>query len=330
MEYDISVIGAGSWGTVLANLLGEKGLKVLLWGFETDVVEDIRTSRINHTYMPALRVSEMVTPTQDISEAAKGSPIILLVVPTQFVRGVLSKMLPYAASDVVIVTAIKGIEKGTLKTVSEIIKEYCKHEMAVLSGPSFAAEVAARKPTAVTLGVLDTSRGHHLQEIFNTEYFRVYTHDDMLGIELGGALKNVIAIAAGISDGLELGLNARAALITRGLAEITRLGVKLGASERTFSGLSGMGDLVLTCTGRLSRNYNVGVRLAKGQKTVDIVSEMRCVAEGIETSHSAFALSKSAQVEMPIVEQVYKVIHEGKCPSEAVHELMNRQLRKEF
>ncbi|MBF0538757.1 MAG: NAD(P)-dependent glycerol-3-phosphate dehydrogenase [Nitrospirae bacterium] len=330
MKYDISVIGAGSWGSVLANLLGEKGLRVMLWGFERGVVEGIRTDRVNHAYMPTLRMSERVTPTDDIIEATSDTPILLLVVPSQFVRGVLTRMLPHMASDAIIVSAIKGIEKGTLKTASEIIKQYCPHERAVLSGPSFAAEVAAKKPTAITLGVTDLSRGHHLQEVFNTDYFRVYTHDDMLGIEMGGALKNVIAIAAGICDGLELGLNARAALITRGLAEITRLGVKLGASAQTFSGLSGMGDLVLTCTGRLSRNYNVGVRLARGQTTADIVSEMNAVAEGIETSHSAFELSRIAQVEMPIVAQVYRVIHEGKSPSKAVNELMSRQLRKEF
>ncbi|MBF0336773.1 MAG: NAD(P)-dependent glycerol-3-phosphate dehydrogenase [Nitrospirae bacterium] len=330
MKYDISVIGAGSWGSVLANMLGEKGLQVMLWSLERDVVEGIRTDRVNHLYMPGLRMSERVTPTDDISEAAGGAPILLLVVPSQFVRGVLHNMLAHMASDAIIVSAIKGIEKGTLQTASEIIRQYCPHERAVLSGPSFAAEVASGKPTAITLGVMDISRGHHLQEVFNTDYFRVYTHDDMLGIELGGALKNVIAIAAGICDGLELGLNARAALITRGLAEITRLGVKLGATARTFSGLSGMGDLVLTCTGQLSRNYTVGLQLARGQTTVEIVSEMNAVAEGVETSHSAFELSKAARVEMPIVTQVYRVIHEGKSPSKAVNELMSRQLRKEF
>ncbi len=330
MKYDISVIGAGSWGSVLANLLGEKGLRVMLWSLERDVVEGIRANRVNHLYMPGLMMSEMVTPTDDISEAAGGAQILLLVVPSQFVRGVLHNMRAHMAGDAIIVSAIKGIEKGTLKTASEIIRQYCPHERAVLSGPSFAAEVASKKPTAITLGVTDISRGHHLQEVFNTDYFRVYTHDDMLGIELGGALKNVIAIAAGICDGLELGLNARAALITRGLAEITRLGVKLGATAQTFSGLSGMGDLVLTCTGQLSRNYTVGLQLARGQTTGEIVSETNAVAEGIETSHSAFELSKVAHVEMPIVTQVYRVIHEGKSPSKAVNELMSRQLRKEF
>ncbi|KJU82421.1 glycerol-3-phosphate dehydrogenase [NAD(P)+] [Candidatus Magnetobacterium bavaricum] len=330
MRYDISVIGAGSWGSVLANLLGEKGLRVLLWGFECEVIEGIRTDRVNHLYMPGLRISERVTPTDDIIEAASGALILLLVVPSQFVRGILTRMLPHMSDEAIIVSAIKGIEKGTLQTASRIIMHCCPHQRAVLSGPSFAAEVAAKKPTAITLGVTDSSRGHHLQEVFNTDYFRVYTHDDMLGIEIGGALKNVIAIAAGICDGLELGLNARAALISRGLAEITRLGVKLGANAQTFSGLSGMGDLVLTCTGCLSRNYTVGVQLARGQTTANIVSEMNAVAEGIETSHSAFELARATQVDMPIVTQVYRVIHEGKNPAKAVNELMSRQLRKEF
>ncbi|MBF0318043.1 MAG: NAD(P)-dependent glycerol-3-phosphate dehydrogenase [Nitrospirae bacterium] len=330
MRYDISVIGAGSWGSVLANLLGEKGLRVLLWGFERNVVDGIRLYRVNHLYMPGLRISERVIPTDDIIEAAGGARILLLVVPSQFVRGILTRMLPHMASDAIIVSAIKGIEKGTLQTASNIIMQCAQREIAVLSGPSFAAEVAAKKPTAITLGVTDITRGHHLQKVFNTDYFRVYTHDDIPGIELGGALKNVIAIAAGICDGLELGLNARAALITRGLAEITRLGVKLGADARTFSGLSGMGDLVLTCTGRLSRNYTVGIELARGQTTSDIVSEMNSVAEGIETSASAFELANAASVDMPIVTQVYRVIHEGKNPAMAVNELMSRQLTKEF
>jgi glycerol-3-phosphate dehydrogenase (NAD(P)+) len=327
----ISVIGAGSWGTVLANLLALKGHEVRLWAYEKDTVAAIRQFRENTTFMPGLKLSDHLIPTDNLTEAAGASEYIILVVPTQFTRGILTAASTAIAPGAVVITAAKGIERGTLKTASTIIKEYIRNEVAVLSGPSFAAEVAAKKPTAVTLGIASHSaHGHTLQEMFYTEYFRVYTHEDIVGVELGGALKNVIAIAAGICDGLGLGLNARAALITRGLSEIIRLGVRLGARENTFSGLSGLGDLVLTCTGNLSRNYTVGLRLGKGETPTEILSGMNAVAEGVETSASAFELAQRSGVEMPIVEQVYRVIHESKSPAAAVRELMSRGLKGEF
>jgi glycerol-3-phosphate dehydrogenase (NAD(P)+) len=234
------------------------------------------------------------------------------------------------SADAIIVNAAKGIERRTLLTLSSIIREITDHRVAVLSGPSFAHEVSRRLPTAVTLACEDVATSLLLQEIFNTHYFRVYTHDDILGVELGGALKNVIAIASGISDGLELGHNARAALLTRGLVEIERLGVAMGAQEHTFSGLSGLGDLILTCTAFLSRNYTLGTKLAKGMKLGDILSQSKSVVEGVATAESAYELSRKYNVQMPFVEQVYRVLYEDKDPALAVTELMNRALKTEF
>ncbi len=329
MSY-ISVIGAGSWGTVLSALLAEKGYDVSLWVHEEDLAQEMKETRINSIYLPGVQLPDNIKITSRFEEALYRTRYVLCVVPTQHVREVFQEATGHLEDDAIIISASKGIEKGTLLTVSGILSEITHHQVAVLSGPSFAKEVVKKLPTAVTLAVKDRFLGLLLQEIFNTDYFRVYTHHDVLGVELGGALKNVIAIASGISDGLGLGLNARAALITRGLAEITRLGVKMGAEERTFSGLSGMGDLVLTCTGALSRNYTVGVKLGQGMSLQEILSGMRAVAEGVETSVSAHELSKRYNVEMPIVEQVYSVLHEGKPPQEAVRDLMSRTLKEEF
>ncbi len=329
MSY-ISVIGAGSWGTVLAHLLGEKGYDVILWSFEKELAMDIHKERVNAIYMPDIKISENIIVTHDLKEAVEKARYILFVVPAQFIRNIFNEMSLCINNEAILITATKGIEKGSLKTVSAIIREFSDNKIAVLSGPSFAKEVVQKKPTAVTLAVEEKSTGLLFQEIFNTNYFRVYTHNDILGVELGGALKNVIAIASGIADGLELGHNARAALITRGLAEMVRLGVKLGARETTFMGLSGLGDLILTCTGKLSRNYTVGTKLGKGSKLHEILSDMHSIAEGIETSASAYELSKREEVEMPIVDQVYSVIHKGKNPEIAVQELMARELKQEF
>ncbi|KJR42060.1 glycerol-3-phosphate dehydrogenase [NAD(P)+] [Candidatus Magnetoovum chiemensis] len=326
----LSVIGAGAWGSVLANLLALKGNSVSLWAYEDDVVNEINAKRINSLFLPNIELSANITATASLEVSITDADYIVLVVPSQFVRNVLKQTARFIKKNAVVITAVKGIERGTLKTVSSIISEYVGNLTAVLSGPSFAKEVALKKPTAVTLAVADQDIGQRLQSLFNTDYFRVYTHDDMIGAELGGALKNVIAIAAGIADGLELGLNSRAALITRGLSEMVRLGIRLGAREITFSGLSGLGDLVLTCTGALSRNYTVGVKLGKGLKLNEILTQMNAVAEGIETSASAYELSKRSDVEMPIVTQVYNVIHKNKNPETAVKELMTRQLKKEF
>jgi len=327
----ICVIGAGHWGSALCALLGGKGfINVTLWAFEKDIVEGINRDGINPVFMPGVRFSKNVRATSDLQTAVEGAGCVLFVVPSQFARAVVREASQWIGEDAIVVSAVKGIEKGTLKTASGVIREFTGARVAVLSGPSFAAEVVMKQPTAVTLAVQDKAAGAILQEVFNTDYFRVYTHDDIIGAEIGGALKNVIAVASGITDGLGLGTNTRAALITRGLAEITRLGVALGANERTFSGLSGLGDLVLTCTGTLSRNYSVGFRLGRGELLKDILGDSREVAEGVETSASAFELARKTGVEMPIVEQVYRVIHEGKHPGEAVSELMTRRVRDEF
>jgi len=329
MSY-IAVIGAGSWGTTLAALLAGKEYDVSLWAFEKDLVETIYNTGVNSVYLPDVQLPANLKVTHDLEEAVKKSRYILNVVPTQFTRAVFNEAIKYIQEKAVIISASKGIEQGTLLTVSSILKEITGHQIAVLSGPSFAKEVISKLPTAVTLATEDPDTGLILQEIFNTRYFRVYTHTDVLGVEFGGALKNVIAIASGITDGLGLGHSARAALITRGLAEIVRLGVSLGADERTFSGLSGLGDLVLTCTGPLSRNYSVGVSLGKGMKLKEILSSTKSVAEGVATSLSAFELSRKQDIEMPIVEQIYEVIYKEKSPVDAVSMLMNRMLKPEF
>ena len=329
MSY-IAVIGAGSWGTTLACLLTEKGYDVSLWAYEKEIADEINGSRVNSIYLSDVILPVNLKATNNIGDAVKQAHYILNVVPTQFTRSIFKEAEKYISKDAVIISASKGIEQGTLLTVSAILKDITGQKIAVLSGPSVAKEVLKKLPTAVTLAAENADFSLQLQEIFNTHYFRVYTHTDVLGVELGGALKNVIAIASGISDGLGLGHNARAALITRGLAEIIRLGERMGADKRTFSGLSGLGDLVLTCTGRLSRNYSVGVSLGKGMKLKDILSSTKSVAEGIATALSAFELSRKYGVEMPVVKQVYEVIYKDKNPAEAVTMLMNRALKAEF
>ncbi|HSB31868.1 MAG TPA: NAD(P)H-dependent glycerol-3-phosphate dehydrogenase [Candidatus Sulfobium mesophilum] len=329
MSY-IAVIGAGSWGTTLASLLVEKGYEVSLWTFEKEVAAEINNYFTNNTYLPGVKLPRGLEATDYLPGAVKNARYILNVVPTQFIRSVFREAGKYIHENAVIVSASKGIEHGTLLTAASILNEILGNHSAVLSGPSFAREVISKLPTAVTLATGNSQIGLLLQEIFNTSYFRVYTHSDILGVELGGALKNVIAIASGISDGLGLGHNARAALITRGIAEMMRLGENMGADKRTFSGLSGMGDLVLTCTGPLSRNYSVGVKLGQGAKLNDILSSTKSVAEGVATALSAFELSKKFGVEMPIVEKVYEVLYKDRSPAEAVNMLMNRALRSEF
>jgi glycerol-3-phosphate dehydrogenase (NAD(P)+) len=327
---NIAVIGAGSWGTTLACLLAEKGYKVSLWVYEENLAEYIIKTGINSTYLPDFTIPRSIEVSHNLEDIVPQAKYILGVVPTQYTRTVFRNILPYLNRDSHLISASKGIENGTLLTVSGILREITGREIAVLSGPSFAKEVMQKLPTAVTIATGNRMAGLELQKIFNTDYFRVYTHDDVLGVEIGGALKNVIAIASGISDSLKLGFSARAALITRGLAEIARLGVAMGAKERTFGGLGALGDLVLTCTGPLSRNYSVGYKLGQGKKLEDILSGMSMVAEGVATSVAAFELSRRYNIEMPIVTQIYKVINEGKNSSDAVGELMTRTLKPEF
>jgi len=326
----IAVIGAGSWGTTLAYLLSKKGFDISLWVYEKDLADEMKKTKINRLYLTDVMLPENIKISHHIDDVVEKAQYILNVVPAQFTRVVFKESLSYISKEAIIISAAKGIERGTLMTISSVLKELSGHKIAVLSGPSFAKDVIKKLPTAVTLATEDKNTGLILQDIFNTNSFRVYTHDDILGVEIGGALKNVIAIASGISDGLGLGLNARASLITRGLAEMTRLGVAMGAKERTFSGLSGLGDLVLTCTGPLSRNYTLGIKLGQGMKLKDILDQTVSVVEGVATAESAFELSKKYSVEMPIVEQVYKIIYKDKDPALAVNDLMSRSLKAEF
>jgi glycerol-3-phosphate dehydrogenase (NAD(P)+) len=329
MSY-VAVIGAGSWGTTLASLLSKKGYDVSLWVYEKDLAEEIERTRLNKVYLPDIRLPENIMVSHRIDEVVNKARYILNVVPAQYTRAVFKEISPYLSNGSAIISASKGIERGTLMTISSVLKELTGHDVAALSGPSFAKEVIKNLPAAVTLATENRNTGFLLQELFNTNTFRVYTHNDILGVEIGGALKNVIAIAAGISDSLGLGNNARASLITRGLAEITRLGVAMGAEEKTFAGLSGLGDLVLTCTSVLSRNYSLGIKLGQGMKLKDILEQTVSVVEGVETAESAFELSNKYNVEMPIVEQVYRIINEGKDPVLAVSDLMSRSMKPEF
>ncbi len=325
----ISVIGAGSWGTTIASLLSEKGYDVTLWTYEPELADQINNERLNNIYLPNIPLPDTLRATNDIIEAVANARCIINVVPTQFIRSVFSQIKSVIKEDSIIVSASKGIEVDTLLTPSMILAEILNKSVSVLSGPSFAKEVILKLPTAVTLASNDRKNALLLQEMFNTDYFRVYTHDDVIGVELGGALKNVIAISAGICDGLGLGYNARASLITRGLSEITRLGTAMNAREITFMGLSGLGDLVLTCTSPLSRNYTIGYRLGKGEKLSEI-TKTKSIAEGIATAKSAYMLSHKYSIEMPITEQVYLTLYEAKPIKDVVRDLMARSLKAEF
>ena len=329
MSY-ISVIGAGAWGTTLACLLAKKGYDTVIWALEEDVANEINASGKNTAYLPDVELPKTLRATSDIAEAVSKARFVLNVVPTQHTRSVMEQASKHMEENSIVISASKGIENSTYLTVSAIIRKVTGKNVAVLSGPSFAAEVTKNLPTAVTLAAEDYTTGLMLQEIFNTDYFRVYTHHDTLGVELGGALKNVMAVASGISEGLGLGNSARSALITRSLAEMSRLGVSMGANENTFMGLSGIGDLVLTCSSPLSRNYTVGYRLGQGETLEDIMEGRKSVAEGVHTAKAAFELSQMQNVDMPIVEQVYHVIYEDKPAVEAVTDLMRRAPKPEF
>lgn len=333
MQQNIGVIGAGSWGTTLADLLAKKGHEVTLWAYEPELVGEMATTGVNSLFLPGIRLSSKLRFTNSLEEAVAGKGVLLCVAPSQVVRGVITTALPAIPADAVIVSASKGIELDTLKTVSQVYEELLPEALfrrfAVLSGPSFAREVAQEMPTAVVAAAADERVAAFVQKVFTTTLFRVYTNPDIMGVELGGAIKNVIALAAGISDGLGFGNNTRAALITRGLAEMTRLGRALGASRETFAGLAGMGDLVLTCTGDLSRNRTVGMKLGQGMSLSAILGEMRMVAEGVKTTESARNLARRLGVDMPITEKVYSILYEGKPARDAVVELMTRDLKAE-
>ncbi|MDY6990330.1 MAG: NAD(P)H-dependent glycerol-3-phosphate dehydrogenase [Thermodesulfobacteriota bacterium] len=329
----IGVIGAGAWGTALGNLLAEKGYEVDLWAFEEEVRADIMRERENKVFLPGISLSENLRPSNDLDEVAAQKEMLLLVMPSHVFRSIAARLVHHPTESTLIVSASKGIENETHLTMSGILQQLLPprlhDQIAVLSGPSFAKEVAQRIPTAVTAATRAPDVATEVQTTFATPYFRVYTSYDVIGVELGGAAKNVMAIAAGMSDGLGLGYNTRAALITRGITEIQRLGIRLGANAQSFMGLAGIGDLVLTCTGSLSRNWTVGHKLGQGMKIETILSQTRTVAEGVKTTRSVYNLSRNLGVEMPIAEQVYRILYEDLDPKEALRILMNRDLRQE-
>ena len=334
LDLKIGVIGGGSWGTALANVLATKGFPIEMWVYEKEVKDQILSENENRLFLPGITLSSNLTPTNDLIAAASNKDILLLVVPSHLMRSVTEKLAQTVTPETIVVTASKGIENITHLTMNGVLREVLPQisgdQLAVLSGPSFAKEVALQLPTVVTVACSNQVTAELVQRVFATPYFRVYTSEDVTGVELGGSVKNVIAIASGVVDGLGLGLNARAALITRGMTEIRRLGVKLNANPRTFTGLAGYGDLILTCTGDLSRNHTVGKKLGEGQKLKDILAEMRMVAEGVKTAKSVYNLSRKLGVEMPIAHETYRILYEDFSPKEAVYRLMTRDLKQEL
>ena len=323
----IAVIGAGAWGTALSIVLarGDRH-QVKLWAYEPEVYESIQIRRKNELFLPSHEIPAAVESTNDLAKALAEARIVLAVMPSHHARRLYEQMRPLLSLDSMIVSATKGIENETYRRMTEIAAEVTGvRRVAAISGPSFAKEVARGDPTALTVAATDAAVAGSIQREFSDPMFRIYTSDDVTGVELGGSLKNVIAIAAGIVEGLNFGHNTAAALITRGLAEITRLAVACGARRETLSGLSGMGDLVLTCTGGLSRNRTVGVELGRGHKLRDIMAGMHgMVAEGVLTTNAALGLAKRYRMEMPITEQMYAILHEEKSPKDAIRELMSR------
>jgi glycerol-3-phosphate dehydrogenase (NAD(P)+) len=333
----IAIIGAGAWGTGLAIVLGRKGThEVRLWAHEKEVRESISKGRVNELFLPEQSVPDTVVPTNDWAEAIHDAEIVVNAVPSHHCRAIFGKMHDHLKPQMLLVSATKGLENETHMRMTEVITQVVKTAMGfdprvgALSGPSFAKEVARGDPTAITIASHDNELAATVQREFSDPRFRLYTNDDLIGVELGGALKNVIAIAAGICAGLELGHNSIAALITRGLSEMTRLVIACGGRQETMSGLAGLGDLVLTCTGGLSRNRTVGVELGRGRKLPEIITGMHgMVAEGVFTTHAAVGLARSHQIEMPITEQMHAILHNGKSPSDAIRDLMTRSVKSE-
>lgn len=325
-----AVMGAGAWGTALADLLAASGHEVKLWALETDVVSAVNTRRENPVFLAGFTLAESLVATHDHGEALEGAQLVVYAAPSQHLRSVVRQGAPRLAANAVLAVASKGIEQNTLALMSDVVAEEAPgHSVVAVSGPSFAAEVAARQPTAIVAASLDESAARLTQEVLSSGSFRVYSHDDLIGVELGGALKNVMAVATGIVEGVGLGNNSRAALITRGLAEMTRLGVSLGARSSTFAGLAGIGDLVLTCTGALSRNRAVGLEVGRGRTLEQALAGKPTVAEGVVTTKSALALAQREGVEMPIVTMVHRILFDGHSAQHAVRELMARGLRAE-
>jgi len=329
----VTVLGAGSWGTALAKVLAERQHDVRLWARSSELVRSISTDGENAAYLPGISLPSNVRATNDLAQALDGAVSVYVVVPSHGLRDVLTKALPYLPPKAALISASKGIENDSLLLMTQVIEQIVpagmKNQVCALGGPSFAKEAGLGMPTAVCIASKDQGLAERVQLELMNDRFRVYTTDDLIGVELGGALKNVVAIAVGAADGLGCGLNARAALITRALAEMSRLAIHMGAHPLTLAGLAGLGDLVLTCTGDLSRNRRVGLELARGRTLDEVVGEMRMVAEGVRTAKSAHALATREGVDMPITREVHAALYEGKAPQEAVSSLLSRVPRPE-
>jgi len=333
MSSDIGVVGAGGWGTALAKILADRGERVTLWCHGADSFRQIVETRENRAYLAGISLPAELTVTQSLGETVSNKRLVICAVPSHVVREVFSRAMDDLAQTTMILCGTKGLEEGSLKTMGELFVDLLgagrKKNLAFLSGPTFALEVARMLPAAVTVAAADESIAKSIQQILSTQNFRVYTSADVIGVQIGGVVKHVIAIAAGISDGLSLGHNARAALITRGLAEMTRLAVRMKADPLTLAGLPGLGDLILTCTGDLSRNRAVGLQIARGRSLHEITASTRTVAEGVRNTRSLYALAERLGVDMPIVGQMYQVLYAGKEPADAVRDLMLRSLKPE-
>ena len=329
----LAIVGGGSWGTALAIVLASRFEHVRLWVYEADLVERMGQTRENDVYLPGFRVPANVRVHNDLASTLAGAEIVLGVMPSHLARALYGQMAPHLTPGMQFVSATKGLETGTLLRVSDVIRQVLKPQfdppVAVLSGPTFAREVARGDPTALVVASTDLKLAEMVQSAFSGPTFRLYTSPDPIGVEIGGAIKNVVAIGAGVCHGLDLGSNALAALITRGLAEMSRLALAMGGQARTLGGLAGLGDLVLTCTGQLSRNRTVGVELAKGRKPEEIANSMKMVAEGIKTTSAAVDLARRYSVEMPITEQMHAILQLGRPPREAIRQLMERTLKGE-
>jgi glycerol-3-phosphate dehydrogenase (NAD(P)+) len=329
----LAIIGAGGWGTALAIVLAPRFEQVRLWVYERDLAERMRATRENDVFLPGAHVPEKVGITSGLCEALDGAEVVLSVMPSHVVRATYTRMLPHLASSMLFVSATKGLENGTLLRMSEVIREVVsprfEPRIAVLSGPTFAKEVALGEPTALVAASADPEVAGIVQAAFSGPTFRVYRNPDPVGVELAASLKNVIALGAGVCQGLGLGNNTIAALVTRGLAEMTRLAVVMGGQPATLAGLAGLGDLVLTCTGDLSRNRRVGIELGRGRRLEDILNSMRMVAEGVQTTYAAVDLSRKAGVDLPITSQVAAILRGARSPRDAIRELMERSLKGE-
>lgn len=330
----IAVLGAGGWGSTLAVLLYSNKHTVTLWEFDENYAAKLNQSRVNELYLPGLEIPKEITVTHDLDEAIHKKDMVVLAVPSQFLRNTVKNINPADLKDTILVSVAKGIENKTLLTMSQMLKEVMPSlnhsQLSVLSGPSHAEEVSKKIPTAVVAASKDLGTSRTVQKTFMTAYFRVYSSSDILGVELGGSLKNVIAIGAGIIDGAKFGDNTKAAIMTRGIAEISRLGTSIGARADTFAGLSGMGDLIVTCMSRHSRNRYVGEKIGAGMKLKEVLASMQMVAEGVETTKSASQLSSKCKVETPIIDEVYKILFQDKNPVEATNDLMTRDMKVEL